>query len=58
VAKLGISPPNVPIPNRSIVMMKKHISIKKLKRTKLEIRRNYTSERKTCTPKNTLVHLT
>jgi hypothetical protein len=49
--KIGILPPNVPIPSIRIVMMKKIIAIKNLKRKikKLETRRNYTRKIKTYT---------
>jgi hypothetical protein len=46
VEKLGILPPNVPIPSRWIVMMKIIITIKNLRREKLETRRNSTRKRK------------
>jgi hypothetical protein len=57
VEKLGIFPPNVPIQRRRIVMMKKLITIKNIKREKLETRRNYTKIQ-TFTPKKTVIHLT
>jgi hypothetical protein len=55
VEKLDIFPPNVPIPSRRIVMMKIPTTIKKLRREKMETRRNFTRKRKTFTPKKTIV---
>jgi hypothetical protein len=58
VGKLGILPPNVPIPSRWILMLKILITIKNLRREKLETRINPTRKLKTSTPKKTIVHLT
>jgi len=57
VAKLGIFPPNVPIPRRWTMMLKILITINNLKRENLETRKNSTRKRKTSTPKKTIVHM-
>jgi len=56
--KLSISPPNVPLQNSRIVMMKKIITINIIKSEELEIIRNSTRKRKTFFPKKIVVLLT
>jgi hypothetical protein len=51
VVKLGIFPPNVPIPCRWTMTMKLIITINNLRREKLETRKNSTRKKKTSTPK-------
>jgi hypothetical protein len=58
VAKLGILPPNVPIPSRWIVTMKMLITINNLRREKLETKINSTRKRKISTAEKIVVHLT